>query len=61
MLALGGEHRYGARMVAMLREFAHDVSGGSVADCAHWLAEERPAEVARALLAFLAPNGGGIA
>ncbi len=54
VLALGGEHNYGQRMVAMLEEFATDVSGGSIAGCAHWLPEERPAETAAALLAFLA-------
>jgi pimeloyl-ACP methyl ester carboxylesterase len=54
VLALGGEHRYGPRMIAMLEEFASDVSGGSIADCAHWLAEERPNEITDAILAFLA-------
>ena len=54
VLALGGEHRYGARMVAMLDEFATEVSGGSIADCGHWLPEERPVETTAALLAFLA-------
>lgn len=57
VLALGGEHRYGMRMVAMLQEFATDVSGGSIPDCGHWLPEEQPAEVARALVAFLNPAG----
>ena len=54
VLALGGQHNYGERMTAMLQEFAVDVSGGSIAGCAHWLAEERPAETAGALIAFLA-------
>lgn len=54
VLALGGEHRYGASIVAMLQEFATDVRGGSIADCGHWLPEERPAHTAHALLAFLA-------
>jgi pimeloyl-ACP methyl ester carboxylesterase len=53
VLALGGEHRYGARMVPMLEEFATNVSGGSIADCGHWVAEERPAETVAALLGFL--------
>ena len=44
VLALGGDHRYGPTIVAMLEEFATDVSGGSVTDCAHWLPEERAAE-----------------
>ncbi|MBC3245008.1 alpha/beta hydrolase [Pseudomonas lurida] len=54
VLALGGEHRYGSRIVSMLEEFATDVSGGSIADCGHWLPEERPVETAGALLKFLA-------
>ena len=54
VLALGGEHRYGPRIVAMLKEFAADVSGGSIPDCAHWLPEERPVETADAVLKFLA-------
>ncbi|WP_225770017.1 alpha/beta fold hydrolase [Inquilinus sp. Marseille-Q2685] len=53
VLALGGEHRYGVRMVSMLQEFATNVSGGSIADCAHWVPEERPLELTRALLDFL--------
>jgi len=54
VLALGGEHNYGLTMVAMLEEFAENVSGGSIAGCAHWLPEERPAETADAVLKFLA-------
>jgi len=54
VLALGGDHRYGPTIVATLEEFATDVSGGSVTDCAHWLPEERPAETAGAVLKFLA-------
>ena len=54
VLALGGAYRYGAKMVPMLQEFATTVSGGSIADCGHWLAEERPDETAAALLTFLA-------
>jgi pimeloyl-ACP methyl ester carboxylesterase len=60
VLALGGEHRYGPRIVAMLQEFAADVSGGSIADCAHWLPEERPAETATAILDFLGQRADGL-
>jgi pimeloyl-ACP methyl ester carboxylesterase len=55
VLGLGGEHRWGPRIVAMLEEFAADVSGGSIPACGHWLVEERPAETAEALLKFFAP------
>ena len=54
VLALGGEHNYGCGMIPMLEEFASDVSGGSIAGCAHWLAEEGPTETADALIRFLA-------
>jgi pimeloyl-ACP methyl ester carboxylesterase len=54
VLGLGGDRRWGSEIVAMLEEFADDVRGGSVADCDHWLAEERPTETANALLTFLA-------
>ena len=60
VLALGGDHRYGPRIVAMLKEFATDVSGGSIANCAHWLPEERPGEIADAVLKFLAGCTAGI-
>ncbi len=53
VLALGGEHRYGARMVAMAEEFASNVTGGNIPDCGHWLPEERPVQVTKALLDFL--------
>jgi pimeloyl-ACP methyl ester carboxylesterase len=53
-LALGGDHRWGPKIVAMLEEFARNVSGGSIPDCGHWVVEERPAETAEALLKFLA-------
>ncbi len=53
VLALGGEHNYGSTLLGMLNEFASDVSGGSIAGCAHWLPEERPAETADALIEFL--------
>lgn len=59
VLALGGEHRYGARMVPMVQEFATHVSGGSISDCGHWVPEERPVEVTQALIAFLGSAGSG--
>jgi pimeloyl-ACP methyl ester carboxylesterase len=55
-LALGGEHRFGPRMVEMAREFSADVSGGSIADCGHWLAEERPIQTSEAILKFLSSD-----
>uniref|UniRef100_B0T6K7 Alpha/beta hydrolase fold n=1 Tax=Caulobacter sp. (strain K31) TaxID=366602 RepID=B0T6K7_CAUSK len=54
VLALGGEYSYGSQIVAMLQEFATDVTGGSVAACGHWMPEERPTEVTERMLGFLA-------
>jgi pimeloyl-ACP methyl ester carboxylesterase len=54
VLGLGGDQRWGEQIVPMLKEFAANVRGGSIVDCNHWLAEERPAETADALLKFLA-------
>lgn len=56
VLAVGGEQRFGAQMVPMLREFATDVRGGAIARCSHYVADERPEEVAAALIAFVNPR-----
>lgn len=53
VLGLGGEQRFGAQMVPMLQEFASNVTGGSIARCSHYVADERPDEVAAALIRFL--------
>jgi pimeloyl-ACP methyl ester carboxylesterase len=53
-LALGGDRRWGPEIVDMMREFALDVRGGSVANCNHWLPEECPAETTAHLLELLA-------
>jgi pimeloyl-ACP methyl ester carboxylesterase len=53
VLGLGGDQRFGARMVPMLEEFATKVTGGAIAQCSHYVADERPAEVAAALIDFL--------
>jgi pimeloyl-ACP methyl ester carboxylesterase len=53
VLALGGDQRFGARMVPMLEEFATKVTGGAIARCSHYVADERPEEVAAALIDFL--------
>jgi len=56
VLALGGDQRFGSRMVPMLREFANNVTGGSIDRCSHYIADERPDEVAAALVEFLTAN-----
>jgi len=37
----------------MLREFAANVSGGSIERCSHYVADERPDALAAALIEFL--------
>jgi pimeloyl-ACP methyl ester carboxylesterase len=54
VLAVGGEHRWGPRMVEMMSELATDVVGGAIPDCGHWVPDERPGELTEALLSFLA-------
>ncbi|WP_158743475.1 alpha/beta fold hydrolase [Acidisphaera sp. L21] len=53
VLALGGDQRFGPRMVGMMQEFASDVRGGSVPNASHYIADERPKEVLAALVALL--------
>ena len=44
-------------MVPMLKEFAIQVTGGSIARCSHYVADERPSDVAAALINFLKTDG----
>lgn len=54
VLAVGGDKRWGSKMVSMLEEFCLDVSGGAIENCGHWVAEERPTEFLDLLEPFLA-------
>jgi pimeloyl-ACP methyl ester carboxylesterase len=56
VLGLGGDTRFGAQMAPMLEEFADTVTGGAIARCSHYVADERPDEVAAALIDFLTPS-----
>ncbi|WGF90399.1 alpha/beta fold hydrolase [Marinivivus vitaminiproducens] len=56
VLALGGDQRFGSRMVPMLEEFAGNVTGGAIERCSHYVADERPNEVAAALIEFLSAS-----
>jgi len=53
VLGLGGDQRFGAQMVPMLEEFAANVVGGAITRCSHYVADERPDDVAAALIDFL--------
>ena len=58
VLALGGGKAFGrgAETFESLKRVALDVRGGVIEDCGHWIPEEKPDEVARALLDFFALN-----
>ena len=45
VVALGGERANGARIPEMVRMVAKIVEGGVVADCGHFIPEEKPDEV----------------
>lgn len=53
VLALGGEKRFGPRIVEMLKEFATNVEGGSIANSSHYVVDERPTEITSAIVEFL--------
>jgi pimeloyl-ACP methyl ester carboxylesterase/quinol monooxygenase YgiN len=52
VLAVGGERLFGAAVADNLRHGASDVRQEVLADCGHYVTEERPDEVARLLLGF---------
>lgn len=56
VLALGGVDGWGRgpEVVESLRRLAHDVSGGVLGNCGHWMPEEQPEELSRRLLTFFA-------
>jgi len=52
VLAVGGERLFGAAVAQNLRHGASDVRQEVFADCGHYVAEERPEELASLLLGF---------
>jgi pimeloyl-ACP methyl ester carboxylesterase len=52
VLAVGGAESYGPQMVPMAQTVATNVTGGSIADCGHWVPVEQPEELTRRILAF---------
>lgn len=56
VLALGGGKAFGrgAETLESLKRVALDVRGGVIEDCGHWMAEEQPEAVTRAMLDFFA-------
>ncbi len=52
VLALGGDRRWGPHIVARMSSVSDNVRGGSIPKCGHFLAEEQPDLLVRALLDF---------
>jgi hypothetical protein len=50
VLAIGAEWGYGAASEHMMRRVAKDVQGAIIERCGHYPAEERPSELARAII-----------
>lgn len=53
VLGIGGDRRWGPAMQGIVDHIAVGGRGASLKDCGHWLAEERPAELAAVLVDFL--------
>jgi len=53
VLGIGGDRRWGPAMQGIVDRIAERGRGASLADCGHWLVEERPAELTKALVEFL--------
>ena len=52
VMAVGGERAFGAAVAQNLRHGASDVRQEVLADCGHYISEERPAELASLLFSF---------
>lgn len=54
VLGLGGDASFGDKTRALLTTVAENVQGGVVANCGHFIPEEKPVELVRLLTAFWA-------
>ncbi|TDR92961.1 alpha/beta fold hydrolase [Enterovirga rhinocerotis] len=59
MLALGGQTGSAPNLYEALRPLGDRVEGGVIADCGHFIPEEKPDELAALMLAFFAAHGTG--
>jgi pimeloyl-ACP methyl ester carboxylesterase len=53
VLAIGGDHSYGAQMAVELDFVADHVTGTSIHDSGHWIMEEQPAQAIAAIVPFI--------
>ena len=56
VLAVGADHGYGGAAMATMRRVAPAPLEWTAGDCGHYVPEERPRELAAALLSFFFPN-----
>jgi pimeloyl-ACP methyl ester carboxylesterase len=53
VLAIGGDHSYGAKMADELNFVAAHVTGASVSNSGHWIMEEQPAQAIALIVPFV--------
>jgi len=53
VLALGGDHSFGAQMADIMRLVATDVTSGVIAKSGHWIMEEQPKQTTGAIVDFI--------
>ena len=56
VLAIGGDHSYGAAMKQELEFVAEHVEGAVITDSGHWIMEEQPQQAVAALVRFIRAN-----
>ncbi len=54
VLAIGGDHSYGASMKTELEFVASDVQGVVIVNAGHWIMEEQPEQAITAITTFVA-------
>ena len=53
VLAIGGDHSYGASMKTEFGYVASNVEGAVIENSGHWIMEEQPQQAIRAIVAFI--------
>jgi len=56
VLAIGGDHSFGAAMTPELQFVASDVQGAVITDSGHWIMEEQPQQAIALITRFIAGN-----
>jgi pimeloyl-ACP methyl ester carboxylesterase len=53
VLAIGGDHSYGARLATEIGFAASNVRGAVINNSGHWIMEEQPQQAVAAIVSFL--------